>query len=652
MKPRYIRFNGKHPAANKENRQYMDSPPDDCINYGAAYSADFLKVDIDDYDHATGEIDSPIHGKPRSEAIVAILDALSVRYNGIMTDHGKHLFFRAPNWLEKKNKIDWHCPLGVKMEWHFPTSDDHIPLKVNGVERQFFKGSIDNEDIDELPYFLYPLQKGNNKPFELEFPEGDRTQKLGAYLFHLVNKKYSAQQAFRIVRLMNEYVFENPIPVDLLDAQILNDSTKRKLQDHQKEKSISHSDIAKEIIGRFDLITVNGEFYTYQNGVYKPFTDGKITSYLTERYPKLNSTFEREVTRHIRGLTFTEYPKDNGMINVRNGILQFDGSGSVSFLPHSKEYISFKQFNALYNPDAACPMLEDTLLKVFDGNSAQIEIFNQVLGYLLMNHVRYQKIFFFVGIPGTGKTTVLMLIRNFCGEENVSAIQLDDMNKPFGLASIVNKTANIFSDIKKSKVLASDVFKMLADGSPIRINQKYKAEFDYCYTGKLLFGMNSFPDFSADLEGVERRLVIFEFKHLFKKSDPDFDPDIFDKLATDECMSALLNKAISGYKTLIDNKGFNSTKESEAALLAFVSDNDTVVRWLHEMEINEDHLLREPIKTDTCKGLYHEYQAYCISIGETAKAQKDFTKIIKQRYGFDTYRPRFNGIQVSMFRRK
>lgn len=51
-----------------------------------------------------------------------------------------------------------------------------------------------------------------------------------------------------------------------------------------------------------------------------------------------------------------------------------------------------------------------------------------------MNHVNYQKIFFFIGVPSTGKSTVLKLIVAFCGEENISTIQLSDMNKPFVLA--------------------------------------------------------------------------------------------------------------------------------------------------------------------------------------------------------------------------
>lgn len=338
----YIKFNGKHPEAEKDKRHYSDNPRKNWNSYGASYSPVFFKLDIDDF-KKSGEIEEPIHGKPRSDALVAILDFLKIRYNGIKTEHGKQLYFRVPDWMEQRNKINWYCPLGVKCEWKFPSRDDHIPLKINGVEREFFKGSITNED------FLYPLQGYKNKPFMLDFPEGGRTQKLGAYIFYLVKKGY--------------------------------------------------------------------------------------------------------------------------------------------------------------------------------------------------------------------------------------------------------------------------------------------------------------PDFSKDFDGIERRVVIFEFKHIFKKGDPQFNPVILESLTSDECISTLLNRAISGYKSLIDNKGFITTKESEQALADFVSDNDSVVKWLHEADIDEDYLLREPIKMG-CKGLYREYQEFCFEAGEEAKAQKDFSRTICNMYGFKTRQKRLNGERPYMFERK
>lgn len=213
MKTYYLKFNGKHPAESKDNRNPLDKPPE-VGDYGAAYSPEYLKVDIDDYNHKTGELEFPIRGKPRSDVVIAILDALKIKYNCILTEKGKHLFFRIPEQLkESKNKSSrWLCPLGIKMEWKFPTSDDHIPLRINGVERKFLKGSIDNEDVDELPYFLYPLQM-DNASFKVEFPEGDRTQHLGGGIFSTLwfqslDKELTTKNKDILIQMLSAWIGE------------------------------------------------------------------------------------------------------------------------------------------------------------------------------------------------------------------------------------------------------------------------------------------------------------------------------------------------------------------------------------------------------------------------------------------------------------
>ena len=327
MNPKFIEFNGKHPAAPKDKRVYHDHPQKCWKSYGASYDPAFCKVDFDDTDHKTGELIEAIRGNPRSDTILAVLDCSKASANIIQTEHGKHIFFRVPAGMERKNKQNWYCALGIKAEWKFPESDDHIPLQINGIERKFIRGSITNTNVSELPIYLRPLQKSKNKPFDLDFPKGDRTQKLGAYVFYLVSKGFTAEQSFETIRLMNKFMFEEPIPEDILNAQILNESTLKKAQEQQQtreSKNLSQSDLAKEIIERFNLITVNGDFYSYESGVYKPFSGGKITQYLTENYPNANSNTEREVIRHISGLTYTEVPDDDGSVNVKNGILKFD----------------------------------------------------------------------------------------------------------------------------------------------------------------------------------------------------------------------------------------------------------------------------------------------------------------------------------------
>lgn len=261
MKPKYIEFSGKHPKEKKENRIYSEQPGSSWQSYGASYSDEFLKLDCDDYNHDTGLLENTVNEVPASNVIKEILDSLGVKYNGIATEHGKHFFFRKPKALENlnKNKMNWVCPLGIRLEWKLPTSDDHIPLVINGNKRTFFKGAVDNTDLDELPAFLYPLQKSKQKPFELNFPEGDRTGRLGGYIFHLVNKGYTADETFQIIRLMNDFIFENPIPEDTLNAEILNESTFAKASD--AERQTTRKDVSPESFRAF--LTEKGMFLRY-----------------------------------------------------------------------------------------------------------------------------------------------------------------------------------------------------------------------------------------------------------------------------------------------------------------------------------------------------------------------------------------------------
>ena len=56
MNPKFIEFNGKHPAAPKDERVYCDHPRKSWKSYGASYRFGIAKLDIDDYDHKTGEL--------------------------------------------------------------------------------------------------------------------------------------------------------------------------------------------------------------------------------------------------------------------------------------------------------------------------------------------------------------------------------------------------------------------------------------------------------------------------------------------------------------------------------------------------------------------------------------------------------------------
>ncbi len=638
---------GKHPLEPENTRIYYDHQiKGDCL---LKLPEIYCRCDVDDLDHLTGFPVDFIRGKPRSEAILQYLNDMELRYVGVKTEHGVHIIMKLPqNFDIKNNKLNWFCALGVQVEIHVTKA--HEPLVVNGVERKFIKGSIkdlEEENIDILPPALYPLQKSKDKPFYMDFAAGDRNNRLSAYALHLPNCGISTNDSVEIIKAMNKYILEAPLDDSEINL-ILREETIQKMQNneiYQQERNLSHTSIGQEVIGTFNIVTFNGQMYRYKQGVYVPVDEGLIGSYIRRLHPTVKTSMKNETLDYIKDITFKEVlGEEKNLINVKNGLLEIKSDGSVQLLPHNKDVISFRQFNANYNPECESPVLHNTLNKFFDGNQELIDLFSEMMGYLMMNHSLYQKAFFFVGNPASGKSKVLDMIAAFCGKENVASLSLRDLDDRFRPANLFGKTVNINADLDKAKIQNTGNFKSLVTGDLILAEVKYGKPFSFANTCKLIYASNTYPDFSNDPEGVQRRLVLFPCQHKFDRSDPDFNPHIDRDLQSPETLSALLNLSIKGYQKLIQNGGFSSNSATQAALEEFKYNQDSVYVWMKECDRDLEYLLVEPIKDGT-NGSYMDYYAYCLSSGEVAKSQREFSKSICSEFSFTTIARRIRGTQ-------
>lgn len=650
----YWKTSGKRPIEKEENRTLYSEPPSG--DYCGVYEQNtIVRIDIDDYNHNTEELEEPLNGKPRSEAVISYLEEYGYKYNAIKTEHGVHITMLLPKSFPiESNKLNWYCAMGIKIEAHVTKVFE--PIVVNGIKRNFIKGDLLNTDIDVLPCALYPIQKSKEKPFLMTFTSGDRNNSLSEYAFYLGNKGLSANEIQEVIKAVNKYVIEEP----LSDAEIntiLRPETMEKLKNleiSREEKNLSHVQIGQEIIEHFSILTTHNLMYQYKNGVYIPISSELIGKFVRKNHPAIKKSLKDEALSYVQDITFMEsVEEDTKHVNVKNGLLLLnEQTKEVCLLPHTPEVKSFRQFNASYNPNEKSDVLENTLQKFFDNNEEQMLLFKQMLGYLLMNNTAYQKCFFFVGLPSSGKSKILNMIRSFCGGKAfVSSLSLKELDDKYRPAEIVGKTANINADLEKAKIFSTGNFKSLVTGDAITFERKYSKPFSYTNTAKLIFASNQNPDFSKDFEGIYRRVIIFLCNHVFKKTDADFNPNIDRELQSNECLSALLNMAIQGYFSLIENNGFSEGETSQNAVESFKIDNDTVLQWIKDCEITEDLLLREPIKNGF-SGLYNDYKAFCITISAEPKQQKDFSRTICNEYGMETHTKRIQNIRCQFFRKK
>ena len=240
----YWKSKGKRPIGYEKDRTLYYKPPKG--DYVASYIDNLIvRVDIDDYDHKTGELVNPINGEPRSESIIKYLNDNGYEYILIRTENGVHIIMLKPKGFEiPKNRINWYCALGINIEVH--VNNVHEPIVVNGNKRKIEKGDIENAHIDELPSGLFPVQAYKQSKFNMNFDSGDRNNQISKYAFFLGHSGLSIKEIKECIFSMNKYVLEEPLEHDEIDT-ILRPETMDKIETEVRLKKAT----LPELFGEF-----------------------------------------------------------------------------------------------------------------------------------------------------------------------------------------------------------------------------------------------------------------------------------------------------------------------------------------------------------------------------------------------------------------
>ena len=98
---------------------------------------------------------------------------------------------------------------------------------------------------------------------------------------------------------------------------------------------------------------------------------------------------------------------DPYIVNCKNTRLDIRNGKCLEFTPDAFEFL---RLPVTYDPSAYSAELDKLLNRVFCGDREVIDLFEEMLGYGLMRHAKFAKIFLFCGSGSNGKSTVLDLI--------------------------------------------------------------------------------------------------------------------------------------------------------------------------------------------------------------------------------------------------
>lgn len=374
--------------------------------------------------------------------------------------------------------------------------------------------------------------------------------------------------------------------------------------------------LAEYIVNKYNIITIGEkerEIFIYQDGIYKPAENHiifpeiqRILNYLVNKNAKM------ETLHKIADMT--SYPRqifssiNERYIPLRNGIYDIE---TDILLPHDPKYYFTYQFPIDYNPNCMPIKTELFLNQIL--NPIQKIIIEEWMGYYFLRNYSFKKAIIFVGEGDTGKTTLLEVINNLLGVENISAISLNKMSSDkFSAAHLFQKHGNIVDELSIKDITDTGSFKMATGGGSIMGEFKFGNQFSFKNFSKFTFACNKIPDVkdNDDIAYFNRWMVI-RFENIIENKIPNF----INTLIKEEEKSGLFNLAIKGLKRLLEKQQFtynntaietkNEMMRSGSSIATFVSD---ILERKDGCEMTKDQM-------------YDAYTLYCKEVNQSTQTK-------------------------------
>ena len=586
---------------------------------GIAVPAPYVVVDIDDMEQA--------------EKLTQLVTGQNIKCQIMQTTRGRHFWFAVSEPM--KNIIKSMTGIGLYADYRSWGKKSEVCIKYHGKWREWLT-DYNWDEIDELPRWLRPLRQGRWKFYEMG--EGDgRNQAFFNYQIDLSKRNFSQRESSEIIHLINDYILREP-----LDAKELSTICREeaypdpdyKINEYSEEApwfnekgKFLHDVMADILIEEMNIVSYHGQLFVYRDGCYRQGENTVLAS-IVEKYPGSKRQQQGEVINYLKIKQYVENPDvDEYVINLKNGRLNVM---TMELQPHTPDAIDFQQINATFDPTVYYEPLDNMLNKVFCGDYQLYKLFEEIMGYCLIKNCRMQKIFILFGDGNNGKSTLLRVICSLIGDGNYSTLSLQDLETTFRPAELEHKLVNLGDDIPASTIRDSSRVKSISSGERVTVERKNKDPFILKNYAKLIFTTNKMPRVNDKSFGFYRRLVMIPLDAKFSSSDPDFDPDIAQKVISDEAMSYLLNMAIRGLKRLL-KKGFTPSQKVSKAVETYKIQSSNSLTWVMENELSSEYLISKHTGE-----LYYEFKNWCENEGiEHIPSQQTFTSEIKKHFNFE-----------------
>ena len=606
-------FKGKSSDDLMTLEQVKDLP-----EYAGVLNDDTILIDLDDPEQA--------------ETLMQIVEALQIDCKVICTSRGKHFLFKNSNVTQCYTKTK--TAIGLTVDIKIGSKNSYEVLKFDGQER-FIEWDVEQgQEYEELPVWLTPVK---TKIDLLNLKEGEgRNSSLFGYELVLQSAGLTKDESIDTLRLINEHILSEPLSEKELDVILRDEAFAKPV--FFKGKTFLHNVFGDYLIREHHIVKIDGKLHVYQDGVYKHDVVS-IEKMMLKEIPILSDTKRKEVMKYLNVMCMNVYPASPRLIAFRNGILDID---TDEFMPLSPEHIITNIIPWDYNNSAYDTEADAFLNRISCDDPDIRSLLEECIGYCFYRQNIIQKAFILIGKKQNGKSTFIGVLNRILGDDNISAMDLKNLNDRFSKATLFKKLANIGDDISDEFIPDASLFKKIVSGDRIQAEFKGQDMFEFNPYVKLVFSANNMPRIRDKTGAVLRRLVIVPFNATFTEDDPEYDPDIKKKLSTQSAMEYFTMIGVAGLKRILSQKRFTKSGKVQKELEEYEEFNNPVIGFFKDME--EGYLFR-----NSTKEIHLAYSAWCRENGYNPESKNQFGRTLKSLYGVESKQATIAGKSVRVY---
>jgi putative DNA primase/helicase len=260
------------------------------------------------------------------------------------------------------------------------------------------------------------------------------------------------------------------------------------------------------------------------------------------------------------------------------------------------------------------------------------------MGYCATGETIEDAILILIGLGGTGKSTLLDVVRKALGDGYVRVIKADLQGKSGGnsardgIARSRYARMLILKELEKDNNLSWGTLKELASNSSvIEARKLYGGTENFHLMIKLIIDTNFLPKADEPDRSILRRLKPLPFRHIM--TDEEKDSRIFNDIVQSE-LEGVLAWIVEGAKKWYDSGlGNPAFIEEELSIYKTSMDSHLAVSWLEQSGYSVAHNLAQllPEKWIPSAKLYSYYKKYAIEGGADPYRIQDFSAFLESR---------------------